>query len=205
MKAIAKKILAVSRTIGHIDKNGFSPHFKSKYQAWDDVVPAVRDACAEHGLALIPSSSLIECLGDHVSLSIAMTLVDTDSGETFAVSSVGESKGTDDKRFQRAFTSAYKYLLLKTFLIPCVGDEDPDGAPPPPPSAPKQKPVASTASDNKRTIANAIGLTGDALREWYKPYATLPMAEVAAALSNAKSQDDCKAILDGMLGAAHVE
>lgn len=125
---IARKILKVSQLVGHIDKNGENKHFKFKYQAWDDVLPAVRDACVQVGLAIIPSFRIIDAPQNRVYVQGSFTLYDADdpSASQYLFEWPGESLNQDDKGVQKAITSATKYALLKLFMIPCADTVDPD-------------------------------------------------------------------------------
>lgn len=126
-KTIYQRIADASALIGHIEKDGFNAHFKFKYQAWDDVVPALQSACIESGLWLIPSMELVSHENGHAIVKLELTVVDQATAERIAVQWFGEAKGTDDKGIQKAATSAYKYLALKLFQIPTTGVvDDPD-------------------------------------------------------------------------------
>jgi len=183
-QSIAKKLLAVSKAVGHIEKNGLNSHFKFKYQAWDDVVPAVRNACAEVGLALLPSCDLIEKNGNHVSVRISVKLIDSETGEMLESTTVGEAQGNDDKGFQKAYTSGYKYLLLKTFMIPMAGDEDPDGHGPAQASPAEPSRVPNGNGNNldaaKRKLADILGLQMAGLKEFWAPYAAAKVSLIGA-------------------------
>lgn len=143
--AVAKKLLAASKAIGFVDKGGENAHFKFKFQAWDDVLPAVRDACAEVGLAILPSVELVEVTGDKSIIRLTLTYIDTETGETLTSNWVGEGKDNQDKGIQKACTSAVKYALLKSLMIPCADSTDPDGDGPPKASTPKTTKVAAQA------------------------------------------------------------
>jgi hypothetical protein len=124
MSKISEAILKVSFSIGHIEKNGFNAHFKFNYQAWDDVLPAVRDACVEHGLSVVPDVDRFEIIGNKIAVCVRFHL--TAGDETQAFMYLGESLNGDDKAIQKAITSATKYFFLKTFMIPIDGEIDPD-------------------------------------------------------------------------------
>lgn len=129
---IARKILKVSQEIGHIDKDGFNAHFKFKYQAWDDVLPAIRQACVKVGLTVVPSFDLVGDPGDRVYVRGTFTIMDADdpTATPITMTWVGESLGKDDKGVQKAITSATKYAYLKLFMIPCAETVDPDAETP---------------------------------------------------------------------------
>lgn len=123
---LAQKVLKVSQAIGHVEKNGLNAHFKFKYQAWDDVLPAVRNACVEVGVQIRPSVVSMTNENGHVVVQMQFTIVDASTGESDQFIWFGEAKGNDDKGVQKAITSCTKYALLKYFLIPIIDDTDTD-------------------------------------------------------------------------------
>ena len=202
---LAAKIMTAAQIIGKIEKNGVNQHFKFKYQAWDDVVPAVRDACATVGIALVPSMRLIASENGHSLVSVSVTVCDAESDETYVVESCGEAKGNDDKGLQKAYTSAYKYLLLKLFLIPVHGDDDPDGTTPAPKSAsePKRPPSgnqAMTAAVNR--LCDITGMDKPGLKQLL---GGLSVIEVDKACAEAKELGDVVAVIDRMKAAPNVD
>lgn len=159
-RSLAAKLLKASKIIGKIEK-AKSPTggVNFAYQGWDAIMPAVRNACIEVGIAVLPSFNLISV--EHVERngktwhyvygSLSLTVADQDSDATYTVTSVGESQGVDDKGVQKAYTSALKYAYLKLFQIPTVDDakDDPDGIEHEP-VPPKEKAVATDAETVKR-------------------------------------------------------
>ncbi len=136
---LAQKVLKVSQSIGCVEKNGLNAHFKFKYQAWDDVLPAVRNACCEVGVQITPT--VLDARNDngHVLVHMCFTIKDSESEEVDSFFWFGEAKGNDDKGIQKAITSCTKYALLKYFMIPIVDDSDPDGDAPATPAAKPKK------------------------------------------------------------------
>lgn len=156
---VAKKVLEVSRAIGFIEKEGFNAHFKFKFQAWDDVLPAVRNACVEAGLAILPSVTILSDMSEGNKKMIQMTLqlVDVESGESETLEWTGEAIDQQDKGVQKAATSAMKYFFLKLFMIPISDDTDTDADGPKPVPAPKAKqPIDEGLSWAMKTL----GLSG---------------------------------------------
>lgn len=142
--SLTTAIVAVMGSIHAVEKNGLNTHFKFKYQAWDDVLPAVKMACVEHGLAVIPEVK--EVIRGDKKVTVLMNYHLLSGSESMVVSYAGEALDNDDKAIQKAITSATKYFYLKTFMIPIEGEEDPDG------SASIAKPNAVTSND----AANAL-------------------------------------------------
>lgn len=134
--SVAKKIMAVSKEIGHIEKGGFNQHFKFKFQAWEDVLPAVRNACLNNGLAILPSVTDVQVQGDRSIVKMDVRFEDAETGDHLTLQWAGEAKDAQDKGVQKAITSGFKYLLLKAFLIP--SEEEETDAAPPIPEPPKE-------------------------------------------------------------------
>lgn len=128
-KTLAGKILMASAIIGKIEKAGTNSHFRFSYQQWDDVVVAVREACLEVSLCLVPSAVLLDSsTKDVCNVQLSVLITDAETGETMTATWIGQS-ATDQFSFQKALSSAYKYFLLKTFLIPTKDDVDEAGDP----------------------------------------------------------------------------
>lgn len=146
--SIAETIVAVMGDIHAVEKNGFNAHFKFKYQSWDDVLPAVKTACVQHHLAIVPSVQSVVRTEGKVTVSVDYHLITGD--QSMVVSFAGESLAPekDDKAIQKAITSATKFFYLKTFMIPIEGEEDPDGA------SPKTSPNMVTQEDANTALRN---------------------------------------------------
>lgn len=141
---IARKILQVSKEIDHVAKDGKNTQQNYKYQAWDDVLPAVRDACIKFGLTLVPSFGVSHESVDtgqtssggkpikklFVAGTITLFNADDPAEAPIVMSWAGESLANDDKGVQKAITSATKYAYLKLFMIPCAETVDPDAETP---------------------------------------------------------------------------
>ena len=153
---LAAKVLAVSRSIGAVEKNGLNQHFKFKFQAWDDVLPAVRNACVEHGVQITPTVRSVTHDGQHVLVEMAFTVRDTESDQRDEFVWFGESKGNDDKGIQKAITSCTKYALLKYLMIPIVDDTDTDADGPGKPAAKAPAPTKVTVEDARTVMRNSV-------------------------------------------------
>jgi len=178
---IAKKILEVSRLVGRVEKNGVNSAQGFKYQAWEDVLPAVRNACIEVGLLIVESCdkvqrtthAIIDKAGKEatrmmITVDCSFTFIDPDNDSKIYVNWPGESDARDDKAIQKAITSATKYCYLKMFQIPIKGDIDPDGdhgseptQSKPPTEGTKPKP----AVDWKALIQTTLGASEQQLRD----------------------------------------
>ena len=176
---LAAKVLAVSRSIGAVEKNGLNQHFKFKFQAWDDVLPAVRNACVEHGVQITPTVRNVKQDGQHVLVEMAFTVRDTESDQRDEFTWFGESKGNDDKGIQKAITSCTKYALLKYLMIPIVDDTDTDADG----SAKPAAPTKVTLEDARTVMRNSVKL------RWQEMGGTNGQFTVLRELATAKGQD----------------
>ena len=150
---LAQKVLKVSQAIGCVEKNGLNAHFKFKYQAWDDVLPAVRNACIEHGVQITPTVLDARSDNGHVIVHMMFLVKDVDSDQVDEFSWFGEAKGNDDKGIQKAITSCTKYALLKYFMIPIVDDTDTDAHGIATPAAkPKKTELTKVDSNSARSV-----------------------------------------------------
>lgn len=155
--SLAKKVLLVSESIGHVEKNGLNQHFKFRYQAWEDVLPAVRNACVEHGVQITPNIMSVKQDGQHVVVQMTFTVKDADSDQVDEFVWYGEAKGNDDKLIQKAITSATKYALLKYLMIPIIDDTDNDGDVPQKAKAKaKSEPTTVTVEDVRKINSQQV-------------------------------------------------
>ena len=165
---VATKISDVSRLVGNVPKEGYNSHFKFSYQAWDDVLPAVRNACVEVGLIIVPNIVSVERGGGTTTVNTLFQLIDTDSGQVLEQHFAGEAKGTDDKAIQKAMTSSTKYAYLKMFQIPVAGDVDPDGEAPKAEAGPVKtpSPVTQDAAPQINWVERGIAAFGGDKDAW---------------------------------------
>lgn len=122
-KNVAAKILKMIKNVGEIPRNGWNDRFKYKFTKETDVSDALRKACCEVGLVMIPSVhdvtySVIRSTGEgkdqyRASLMLRITLVDPDSGESVEMDFPGDAMDMQDKALPKAITSAHKYALIK--------------------------------------------------------------------------------------------
>lgn len=138
MKAVAFKIHKVMTEVtevAKITKSGVNYSF----QAWADVLPAVRAALIKHGLVIIPSmgqSDIAEWQGANSksashNVPLRFQIIDTETGACITAEWSGEARDVSDKGKQKAATSGMKYFLLKLLMIPEKADVEHDEAPAP--------------------------------------------------------------------------
>jgi hypothetical protein len=130
--SLAYKLGKISQHIGTIEKNGENKHFKFMYQAWDDVLPQLREACTTFNVWIVPTMLETKMHTGNAGkmfyeARVALRAVDMVTGESETVEWVGLADASDDKAPQKCGTQAYKYAALKLFMIPARDDTDSDG------------------------------------------------------------------------------
>ena len=153
---IAKAILAVTREIGHIQKNGWNDFQNYAYPKWEDIKEKLSPLLAEHGLIPLQNEKtrhLIEQNDKGSMLSIVYEFSFTnEDGDTWppiewtALARLRDQKGiSDDKAAAKRHTQAEKYFCIKQFKIRTADaiDSDADdgrgvGAKPAAPSADRE-------------------------------------------------------------------
>jgi hypothetical protein len=125
--SIAQKLANVALEIPQPDKSGENDFDGYKYHTRNDLVDAIRQTLFEHGVAVFPSTTLV----DHknapktkggspqfrANVHVELTFVDGETGDARTVSWDGESVMTGDKATASAGTQAIRFALLNTFLI----------------------------------------------------------------------------------------
>jgi hypothetical protein len=124
------KINQIMEEVGVIKKMR-SEGVKYAYQAWDDVVPALNEALVKFGVTLTftetpPIFQALQVGKTEVIVGMTIRATDSDSGEFAEVTKYGAATYYNPQAYQAAGTYAYKYAMLKMFLIPCKEDQDPD-------------------------------------------------------------------------------
>jgi hypothetical protein len=138
---MAKAILAVTREIGAIAKNGRNDFHKYDYVKWDDILDRVSVLLPQHGLIITPSEisrSLFEN-EQLMSITYEFIIVNEDGDEWpkrpvwTAIARARDQKGIpDDKAAAKCGTQAEKYFLIHFFKIRTgnpadMPDSDADG------------------------------------------------------------------------------
>lgn len=126
MKNLGKKILAIMNDVKFIPKNGFNEEGSYTFVREADIAAKLRESLIKHGVCFLTSvkDSKIEAAkgGYLATVNIEVTLLDTETGETFTAGYTGTGLDYGDKAVYTATTGAEKYALLKIFLLE-TGDD----------------------------------------------------------------------------------
>jgi len=130
MKHLGQKILKIMNDVKFIQKSGFNEEQNYSFVKESDIAAQIREALIKHGVCFLTSvknSTITPARGGYLAkVDIEVTLLDTDSGETFVAGYSGTGLDFGDKAVYMATTGAEKYALLKIFLLE-TGD-DPENA-----------------------------------------------------------------------------
>jgi len=132
--AIAKSIIAITKAMEHVQKDGLNSFQNYRYPKWESINEKLSPLLAEHGLIITQSEisrSLLEQndKGSVLAIVYHFTLIN-EHGESWpevewtSIARLRDGKGvTDDKAAAKCHTQAEKYFCLKQFKIR-VADEN---------------------------------------------------------------------------------
>ena len=122
-----QKIQAVMKDVAYLCKDDKVEFGSTKYKAISEekVTSTVRASMIKNGLVMIPVGVEMKREGQITSTQNTYKIVDADKPEDFElVASCGQGSDSQDKGSGKAMTYAFKYAILRTFMIPT--GEDPD-------------------------------------------------------------------------------
>lgn len=124
IKSLTKKLVKVAASAAYVQKSGYNSHFKYSYVTEADVLDLVRKGLTEQNVFIYPSLQSVSKDGDVTTVNIKYTFADGDTGETMEIICAGSGADRSDKGIFKATTGAYKYMLLKTFMISSGDDPE---------------------------------------------------------------------------------
>ena len=125
--SISRKLVAVMKEVGYVQKAGHNDFQNYKYATEADAIKAIRPAMLNHGLCMIPSVESVN-QDEYGNTNVIMLYrIFDEEGNFLSFRAAGSgndknSKGVGDKGIYKALTGASKYALLKTFLME-TGDD----------------------------------------------------------------------------------
>ena len=137
-RPLATKMARVMAEVCQVPKNGRNSFLDYSYIMESDLVDSLRGKLAEQGVAIFPSilEHAMTSAKDHrgkpqlmATITLELTFVDGDSGDEFSTTWVGQGMDQGDKGYYKAYTGAFKYALMKTFLV--TGEDGADEVPAP--------------------------------------------------------------------------
>ena len=135
MQKLAKKFVEVMRECSHVAKNGSNDFHRYKYATASDVLEKVNASLTKHGIASVVTPTLLSvqevttAKGNTERLAtveVTVTLIDSESGESFAIKGLGSGQDAGDKALAKAQTMALKYCYLASLAIATGDDPEAD-------------------------------------------------------------------------------
>lgn len=135
MQKIASKLIQVMAECSQIPKNGVNDFHHYKYATSADVLEKVNSALVKHKLAsvvtpeVLQASEVLNSKGNaeqRVTVRVAITLVDAESGENVLLVGLGSGQDVGDKAVMKAQTAAIKYAYLMSLAISTNDDPEAD-------------------------------------------------------------------------------
>ena len=132
-RPLALKMAKIMASVRHVPKRGRHDFLNYNYITESDLIESLRGKLAAQGVALFPSikDHTVRQVSDSrgrpqhlATVTLELTFVDGDSGDQKTTVWVGQGMDAGDKSYYKAYTSAFRYALLKTFMITGGEKED---------------------------------------------------------------------------------
>jgi hypothetical protein len=133
LKNLAQKMINIMQEVAYIPKTGFNAFHKYRYTTEADVSTALSKALIKHKVFMFSSvlereSKIYQTRTNKeaflITVKLALTFIDVESGESFTGIFFGDGSDPDDKGLYKAMTGAQKYALMKTFLVATGSDPE---------------------------------------------------------------------------------
>lgn len=169
MQTLVGKLSQIMVDTPWVEKKGRNSFFNYDYAKESDILDAVREKLATHGIFVFTSIENMEFRetpkrtrdGSPVNMVFVKTkhtFADSDSGESIEVHGYGCGEDSGDKAIYKAITGAMKYFVSKNFLMSTGDDperEDDKDAKPTPQSMPMtEEPSSITLTSPFRSSRN---------------------------------------------------
>lgn len=135
MKNIAAKLVKVMEDCAAVQKNGTNDFHHYKYATSADVLEKVNQSLVKNRVAsivlpeVVDSNEVLTGKGNTeqlVTVKVAITLIDTDSGESIVLAGIGSGQDGGDKAVMKAQTAAIKYAYMLSLAISTNDDPEAD-------------------------------------------------------------------------------
>ena len=135
MQKLAKKFIEVMKECSYVEKHGTNDYHGYQYATSADVLAKVNASLVKHGIASVAVPELLDMVdvttakGNAEKLAtvqMQITLIDTESGETFSIVGIGSGQDSGDKAVMKAETAAIKYAYMLSLAISTGDDPEAD-------------------------------------------------------------------------------
>ena len=166
MQKLAKKFVAVMQECSHVVKTGTNDFHRYKYATATDVLEKVNASLTKHGIASIVSPALLNVqevttskgnIERLATVEVTVTLIDSESGESFAIKGLGSGQDAGDKSIAKAQTMALKYCYMASLAIATGDDPEADSKTDEAMTySPKPSPATKTSNTRTRTTTKLV-------------------------------------------------
>jgi|SRR5271166_2673403 len=126
-KNIFQRINAVMLEVDYIQKGEKKVAGQYRFCSHDQVTAALHGPMAKHGIACIPTIAEMKQDSNRTEVKLEVSFINIDSpADRFSVFYWGYGIDTSDKGIGKAVSYAFKYALLKTFVLETGDDPDQD-------------------------------------------------------------------------------
>lgn len=135
MQKLAKKFVEVMRECAYVAKNGSNDFHRYKYATSADVLSKVNASLTKHGIASVVTPNLLSVqevttakgnIERLATVEVTITLIDSESGESFAIKGIGSGQDAGDKATAKAQTMGLKYAYMASLAIATGDDPEAD-------------------------------------------------------------------------------
>ncbi|OUO47997.1 ERF family protein [Megasphaera sp. An286] len=135
MQKLAKKFIDVMKECSYVEKNGTNTYHNYQYATSADVLAKVNASLVKHGIASVAVPELLDMADvttakgnaeKLATIQMQITLIDTESGETFTIVGIGSGQDSGDKAVMKAETAAIKYAYMLSLAISTGDDPEAD-------------------------------------------------------------------------------
>jgi hypothetical protein len=136
IEGLYARILAATKAIGIVEKDGRNAFHKYDYSSIEGVVGAVREQLLDHGILLFAGQEALserqrvtrEGEATVTTIELTFRFVDAATGETLAIPWVGRGEDPADKGVAKALTDARKTFLIQQLNLQRGDDTEADDA-----------------------------------------------------------------------------
>ena len=128
--ALYEKLSLAMKSCSYIEKTGENTFHGYSYVTSSDVLERVNDALTSMGLITAVTPTLLDLrevqtakgnIDKHATISISISIIDVETGESVQISGIGSGQDSGDKAIMKAETAAIKYAYMLSFCI-ATGD-----------------------------------------------------------------------------------
>lgn len=124
-KNIYQRVIAIMSEIDYIQKSDKKVNNQYRFVSHDQVTSAIHPLLVKHGVAVVPSIISTKQDGNRTEVSLQVKFINVDKPDDFFESiHLGYGIDTGDKGPGKAVSYAFKYAILKTFVLETGDDPD---------------------------------------------------------------------------------